>query len=244
MISETAIEDLDALKAKGLTPTYADAIRLNALGLKYEAAQRKHVADSTYFLPRICKVSEDVAFRQPTVGHEIWIAKVERFLEDGDCESALAVKAFALSRPADDLPDPDSPQAIRKAVEAYADEMRGFTRDQLYAAIDYVCYGSDETSCEIPAKSQADPDAEPTEDTADWTECNAVGVLNEGRAVLWGASAADLRRMTVRELRDVITRAYVFHNMSADGEVRYAEDAYFGTLTEIENRLTKERDNG
>lgn len=243
MISETAIETLEEMKAAGLQPSYADIIRLNVLGLRLEAARKKYIVDSTYNLPRVAAVSDKLSFRQPTIGHEIWLEKIERFIDKGDFNTLLAVKAYALSRPQGELADPDSLSTLRRAVEAFCESCKDLSRDQIYAAIEYVIFGSDQ-GVGVHAAHRPDP-GDDDDDFADYDSCVSLGVLNEGRAVLWGITAADMRSMTRRELEDVIRRAYVFHGVKGnDGEIDRLEGSFYATVDEIVERLTKEKNHG
>lgn len=242
MISETAIETLEEMKAAGLQPSYADIIRLNVLGLRLEAARKKYVVDSTYFLPRVAAVSEKLSFRQPTIGHEIWLEKIERFIDKGDFNTLLAVKAYALSRPCGELVDPDSPGAVKTAVEDFCKSCKDLSRDQIYAAIEYVIFGSDQA---VGVHAAHRHDSGDDDDYFDYDSCISLGVLNEGRAVLWGITAADMRSMTRRELEDVIRRAYVFHGVKGNNsEIDRLEGSFYATVDEIVERLTKEKNHG
>ena len=239
MVSETAIASIDELHARGLDPSPRDVIRLNALGLQLEAVRAKRVASSTYLLPRVAQVSPELWFRQPAIGHEIWLDKVERNLARGDMDSRLALTAFALSRDVSALPDPDSPEAVSSAMDEFAAKCASYTRDQLYQAIDYALHGFNPAEGEVPA---AKPDNGSSDgDDADWMECVAIGVLNEGRAVLWGATEADLKRMTKRQLADVIQSAKAYHGMALDTDEDFYQGRYYATLDEIAARLESER---
>lgn len=240
MISETAIATLEEFEAKGLHPTPRDIVRLNAIGLRLEAARGKSAADCTYLLPRVAAVSKSLSFRQPTIGHEIWMESIERLLKPGDFQSLLAVRAFALSRPPEKLPDPDDPKTVAEAVSTFAKDCRDLTRDQIYAAIKYVTYGCDQTAGENGATKPGEDENGDTDPPPDFSDCIALGVLNEGRAVLWGITEADMRRMTTRQLDAAIRRAKMFHQMSDGDEVDFWEGKYFATADEIEVRLTKE----
>ena len=241
MISKTAVETLEEMKAKGLEPSFADIIRLNVLGLRLEAARKKHAADSTYYLPRVAQVSEKLAFRQPTIGHEVWLDKVERFVAKGDYNTLLAVKAFALSRPPSELPDPDSPASINKAIEAFCVDCRELSRDQIYAAVEYVVFGSDAGVGVYAANRSSDEDQGESED---YESCISIGVMNEGRAALWGITQAEMRDMTRQQLQEVIRRSYLFHKMETHDEVDRLEGDFYATADEIVDRLQKEKENG
>lgn len=241
MVSQTAIDALDELVAQGLKPTPRDVVRLNAIGLKLEAAGAKHTIDSTYQLPRVAAVSESLYFRQPTIGHEIWLDKVRSISELGDYQTSLALHCFALSRPHSELPDPANPDAVKAAVDAFLPKCADFTRDQLFAAVQYARLGADPSADEHSVAPKGEDDEEPGPDFA---ECVALGVLNEGRAVLWGISEADMLNMRTSELAAVIDRAYNFHNMQRNSEESFWQGRFYATLDEIKGRLTKEKDNG
>lgn len=242
MISRTAIDALDELTEKGLRPTPEDVVRLNAAGLKLEAARGKNVGDCTYLLPRVAAISETISFRQPTIGHEIWLDKVAQVADTDDYQTLLSLNAFALSRPVDDLPDPYDRAAVKDAAGAFLETLRDYTRDQIYAAINYCRYGADVTAGEKTATTATDGDL-PADESPDWDECVAVGVLNEGRAVLWGMSAAEMKRMTASELSAVISRARLYHQMPESSSVDFWTGRFYATLDEIESRLTKEAGN-
>lgn len=243
MVSQFAIDEIERMEAEGLHPTPRDIIRLNAIGLRVEAARGCNAVDCTYLLPRVAAVSKDLSFRQPTVGHEIWLDRVNRFLKPGDYQSALAVNAYALTRPQSALPDPDDPATVEKAVKEFAATCKDLTRDQIYAAIHYVTYGADPTAGENAASPKKKNEGENADDY-DFGECIALGVLNEGRAVLWGISEADMKNMTTAELHAVIERAYDFHQMKRGDDAEFWSGRFYATIDEIAERLNKESGHG
>lgn len=238
MISEMAMADVSELQADGLQPTPRDIVRLNALALVFEGRKKRNL-ESLYALPRVAAIDKKRWFREPTVGHEIWLAKVRRWICESDFETLLAVYAFALSRDSKDLPDGDSREAARQAVEAYANELRDFTKEQIFAAIHYVKNGCEQTVGEEPPERKGSEDERECED---WTECIALGVLHEGQAILFGVSESEMRKMTRRQLEAVIRRAYDVHGMSRRGEEDEALGDYNRTLDEIRERLETEKD--
>ena len=241
MVSEIAVADIEEMRAEGLNPSARDIIRLNALALKMQAAKKKHPATSLDYLPRVAAISDKVSFRQPTIGHEIWLDKIDRIAAP-TYQTALAVKAFALSRPASELPDPDNPESVRAAVDAFAATCADFTRDQIYAALDYVIYGSSALvgeHAEPPPPDGEERVPDGTEDE-DWRECVAVGVLHEGHVALFGMSRADMERMTRRQLEDAIMRAYIFHQLDVSDAAKERTNEYYATREAIRERLKKE----
>lgn len=239
MISEMAMADIAQMEADGLHPTPRDIVRLNALALVFEGRKKRNV-QSLYALPRVAAIDEGRWFREPTVGHEIWLAKVRRWIDENDFETLLAVYAFALSRDSKDLPDGDGRDAVRQAVEAYTEEMKDFTREQVFAAVDYVKNGCDQTVGEEPPPPKSEGES-PAGDAEDWTECIALGVLHEGQAILFGVSESEMRKMTRRQLEAVIRRAYDVHGMSRRGGEDEALGDYNRTLDHIRERLERER---
>lgn len=241
MISETAIEDLADLRAEGLAPTDADVIRLNALGLKLEAAHKKRPLDSTFYLPRVAVLADSVSFRQPTIGHEIWLDRVNRVIsiDENDIDTGLALRAFCLSRPSSELPDPDSPAKVIEAISAYARDLSPYTSDQVYAALSYVMYGADPKRGECGPSEEREPDGSELED---WNYCVAVGVLNEATVALYGVSRAELEQMPRRHVQDLIDRSFFYHNIDVNrSDVNDAQAEYYGALNEIRERLENEK---
>lgn len=240
MISETAMEELADIRAAGLNPTDADVIRLNALGVKLEAAHGKRPVDSTMYLPRVAVISDKVSFRQPTIGHDVWMSRVMRVVDDADGDTILALKAFCLSRPCDTLPDPDDPKTIKVAIEAYANELAEYTTDQIFAAVNYAVNGADHTRGEYAAPTGSrEPDGSELED---WEYCVSAGVLYEGVNALYGCSVAELKRMTRRQVEDMIDRSFFYHKIYVErGDVTSAQRAFYETRDEIRARLENEK---
>lgn len=244
MTSETAKTDIEELWAAGLKPTVEDIIRLNALGLKMEAAGKKHAVDSNDFLPRVAQIGERVIFRQPSIKHEIWIRQVCELVKEGDLQSLLAVQAFALSRSPGKLPDALNANNVAVAVQTYADTLGEYTRDQIAAALEYVIFGASPLVGEFPAVSKKTAEECDGFDGEDWKHCVAVGVLREGQAALWGVSAAELETMTRKQVEDLTRRAYYLHDFDLSGEIKVAQGRYFDTLMEIRGRLENEKAEG
>ena len=245
MISCLAKSSIETLQRNGFKPTVEDIIRLNALGLKLEAAKQKNPLSSLDYLPRIAQISPEIVFRQPTIAHEIWLEKISRFCAD-DIETIIAVRAFALSRPAAELPDPESRRAIKTAVENYAAQFAGITRDQLVAALSYVIFGASPLVGEYAAPDILADDTERIDltDGEDWKRCVAVGVLYEARACLFGVTEKELESMTRRQVEELIGRAYIFHKLPIPPDEERLTADFYRTLDEITERLNKEASNG
>ena len=243
MVNETAKKDIEKMKADGLEPTFDDIIRLNAVACRCKAKVDKVATSAHYYLPRAAKISPTLSFRQPAIGHEIWLAKVER-LTGPNYETYLAVRAFALSRPPSELPDPDDPQSFTTAGETFAKTCADFTRDQINAALDYVIFGPSPLANEYPARPQkADgeersPDGEELED---WKWCVAVGVMREAQVCLFGVTQAEIETMTREQVDDLKVASLVYHGLELKDGSSDAYEEYFNTRDAIRERLERER---
>lgn len=235
MTSEMAREDIEQMWADGLHPTVADIIRLNALGLKCERAKARHAGDEIYIMPRVAILRDGIYFRQPTIGHEIWLDAVAQH-SSGDYQTAFALDAFALSRPPDDLPDPHNANAVKEAVEAFLATLSPFTEAQVLAALRYVQNGLSNESGEYPPMPPSADDADA--DREDWEECVSLGVLRNSLAILTGLTVADARRMTRDELDMMRRRALMLHGVDVAGKGDYELGNYYHARQEIIARIT------
>lgn len=238
MTSQMCIEDIEMMIEDGLKPTPQDIIRLNELALNFERKKSMNSFKSFYSLPRIAQIDNERWFRQPTLGHEIWLNSVQRFI-DTNINTLLALYAFALSRDYTELPDAENQKAVVDAVNKFLEEMKDNSREQIYAALEYVQNGIVSSHDEYPefAKSKNDDDDELS---FDWDECIAVGVLNHGISVLHGITLAEMKSMTKSQLESIIERTLVF-NDKASNDAKYELANYNRTLDKIKERLIKEK---
>jgi len=227
MVSKSAQADIEEMWEAGLKPTFADIIRLNALALEVE---RTRAGFSLSELPRVAFLG-NVAFREPTIGSEIWLAAASRLFAADEAETFALLRAFSLSRPQAELPDPADEAAVLAAIQGFKDSLAFATLPQVMAATGYAVHGFLPDAGEAPAQRK---DVQPP--TLD--ECYEVGLLRHGMLYRIG-SAAELRDLPPRALREMVLRA-----MSRDhgANVRKdaaseAEDNYLRTLDEITARL-------
>lgn len=235
MISQMCLEDIEALKSEGLEPTPSDIIRLNALACKYERQKSKFAFADAYSLPRIATIADGVWFRQPTIGHEIWLDKVSRFADIKDYDTVLALNAYALSRDSSELPDGDDIASVKKALEEYTSSMSCYMKDQIFAALDYVKNGLHEDD-ELPERKKKDDGSE------DILECIAIGVMHEAQAVMWGMTAAELKRLTRSQVEALVHKAYELHGWQMKGDEQSALGDYYVTLDCIRERLAAKKE--
>lgn len=236
MVSEMCIEDIEQMKAEGLEPTPQDIIRLNELALAFERKKSRLAFTSTYMLPRTAHIGESTWFRQPTLGHEIWLHKVASYINMDSVDSALAIYAFAFSRDYKDLPEPYDQKLVKEEVGKWIETMKDFNREQILAAVEYVQTGIESSVGEYPEVASSD------EETDDWNTCVAVGVLNEGAAVLTGVTRSELMGMTRREAEGILSKAYLLMTppIGLDANAELAD--YNRTHDKIRERLLKEKE--
>lgn len=231
MVSDTAKLDVEDLLEKGLRPTFEDIIRLNALALKVERARSGFALN---VLPRVSFLGS-VAFREPTVGAEIWFDSASRLFAVDDPETFILLRALALCRPQEDLPDPVDERAVVAAVQDMRASLAFATIRQISSAIGYVVHGFRPESCE-PAEAMKRESVEESSDTS-----YAVGLLYQGMALRLG-SAADIKALPIHAIEEMTRRAI---QEKAGMNVRkaaisIAEDDYLRTLDAITERLEKE----
>lgn len=244
MVSEIAIDDIAELEAQGLHPTPQDIIRLNALALKAQASKAKNAVNALEYLPRVAKISEDIIFRQPTIGHEVWLAKVEQYAS-ADFQTILAVRAFALSRAASELPDALDHNAVRDAVGEYSRLFANYTRTQILAALEYVINGANPLSEESAPSTKDDGEDERIDlcDGEDWSECVAVGILHEAQVMLTGMTAKEIGELTRQQVNEMLMRVYIMRGADVKKIASARVNDYYLALNGIRERLISEREN-
>ena len=240
MISKMAVDDIMQLKAEGLDPTPADVVRLNAVGLNYERMKGTVLDNNPYKLPRYAALSKDIGFRQPTIGHEIWIDMVSKFIDTDDYQSMLALYAFALSRDWQKLPDPYCIADIEVKIREFTETLKDFTTEQIFNAVMYAKDGCDQSVGEFPARKIDDDDSK-DDDEYDFDECVAVGVMHEGHALLWGITEAEMKSMTRSRLESIMQQSYYYHQFPIDGRLERELGKYYRTLDQIHQRLLDEQ---
>lgn len=112
MVSKTAQADIEDMWDAGLKPTFHDIIRLNALALEVE---RIKSGFSLSELPRVSFLGE-VVFREPTIGSEMWLTSASRLFDSDDMETFMILRAFSLSMPQSELPDPIDQKTVLEAI--------------------------------------------------------------------------------------------------------------------------------
>lgn len=236
MVSQMCKEDIELMQEDGLKPTVDDIIRLNELALKFEKIKKNTAFKSLYLLPRVAQIDDKRWFRQPSLGHEIWLQSLSRYVNFDSIDTSLAVYAFALSRDTNELPAPENMKLVIDEINAYLETMKDVTKEQIKAAIEYCQDGVDSTV-------DVYPDYPKTDDTDeyDWDSCLAAGVLRDGIIYLHGVSVAELKSMTKSEVETMIEKTIRINNPSNDdGKIELGN--YLRTLDNIKKRLKEEKD--
>lgn len=204
MISRTAIVDIKAAISSGVNLTPEEIIRLNALGLRYE---RTKAGADLRIMPRLAWLG-DVVFREPTIGHEIWMKEAADIFDLTKPETLVKVRAFCLATAPEDLPDVGAGRdKLREAVMRFCRErIAFFTLGQVADALAFAEDGSDPATGEVPAPAPARKDrkaAVPVEGE----RCYEVGLLRRGVLLKLG-SVDDLKKMTVSGLEALLVEEY------------------------------------
>lgn len=139
MISPTAIADIKAAIASGVQFKPEEIVRLNALGLRYDYSKS---GAEMRIMPRVAWLG-DVAFREPTIGHEIWMADVASIFDFDDGETRIKVRAFCLATPPLELPSLDEGALeLKKIVADFCRKrLSSYTLGQVAAALIFAEYG-------------------------------------------------------------------------------------------------------
>lgn len=202
MVSETAKAKAEELAKDGVSLSFSEVVRLNALGLKVEEAL--HAADTaTARLSRVSFLGEFVV-REPTVAHLLWMEQAARSTGKGD---DLRLAAYCLSRSAEELatdaPDPDNGRAVNLTVNAFFSwfgPASRFTPDQWRTAIDYAALGLDETADEHGPKSKSEESASARRGSP------AAGFIMAGISFRLG-SVSEVKGMTPANIAALIASA-------------------------------------
>lgn len=230
MVSQLAIAEIEELEAKGVKLSAREIIRLNAYGLKVE---RSEDAAETFALPRVALLG-DHALREPTIGHEEWLAAAEAFCDYRDAPTELAVHAAALMvHDAAKLPRL-SGWGVRSRLFAFVHRamarLSGFTPAQVRVAVDYAEFGADASACEKPPKTPQ----ERAEDEGNARLSVAVGVLLDGVVAGLGASIEDLRKIGTAVVAKMTARAYCLKGADVAKAMKSrAQGEFYAVLNEI-----------
>lgn len=196
MVSNMFLRDYRRMVASGVVLEPEDVIRLNALAVRAKLAAETF---RSMHLPRVVFL-DGFTLREPTLAHELWIERAQRWFDMDDSRVFCYLYAFALSRAADELPDADNARRCIRKVFAFAEKkVLPLTREQISDAIDYVLFGADWTAGELPARRDAS--AAPVDESL------AVGVLAGNVARRLPITIEEAKRMTLADILEIQRRA-------------------------------------
>ena len=214
MVSSQFMQDWRRMTAEGVEFTPEDIVRLNALSVR---ARRSRTAARDVHLPRLAFMPRDswwrepIVLREPSIAHDLWLERAERWIDTSKETSFLFLNAFALSRRVEALPDADRPKAVVKAVFRFAAKrLCRFTRHQLRTAVEYALFGADWTAMEAgpeTGKREAGNGGDSLgRDGA--RPSPTIGLLTDCRMLRLPISLDDAMRMTASELTEATNRAW------------------------------------
>lgn len=229
MISEMAMEDIEALRADGIEVTPRDVVRLNALGLKVERAER---ASSDFAMPRVAFLGR-MPLREPTIAAELWFVETEHVFDHDDEGTALMLRAFSMSVPPDSLPDPCDRDAVEASLVEFRKRVAAYTVEQLRVAVMYALVGSDQRAGEDPPERAGDADDDEERIPA------VIGVIRDGVVMKLG-TMDDLKRYRKSELQSLVV--YASELKYGNGRIKSAHASalagYLCAVDEVRGRST------
>ena len=237
MVSPTAISDIKAAISSGVPLTPEDIIRLNALGLRHDYSKS---GAAMRIMPRLAWLG-DVAFREPTIGHEIWMADAADVFNLDHAETRIKVRAFCLAtQPLLLPPMTDGREKLRRKVSDFCRKrLASFTLGQVAAALVFAEYGDTQTARELPVPKQLDRrrKAKPVPDGDRRYE---VGLLRNGVLLKLGAPE-QLKDMTVSGLELLVTEAMKADSRFGAGFAKDLVSSAFGDYKRTFDAIVAER---
>lgn len=229
MLSDLFQKDFRQMTSQGVKFTAADIVRLNALAVKVKLSANPvgpvHMRRAAFW--------GDFTFREPTLGHEMWIEQVSGYIDISKDRNFRIVHAYALTREHWELPDAYKPKRCIKAVYDFARKhLAEMTSSQLTDTIDYVLFGADWTACELaPPKKRKDGDV------ADAATSPALGVFVGMSARKIPLSLDEAKKLTASEILEIVNRVDVMDRKFDQGRARSdALSAYVRAREEIRGR--------
>ena len=205
MVSPTAIADIKAAISSGVNFKPEEIIRLNALGLRYDYS--KSNADMR-IMPRVAWLG-DVAFREPTIGHEIWMYDAAEIFDLDNAETRVKVRAYCLATPPLELPPiTEGIISIKSKVQDFCRKrISQYTVGQVACALMFAENGDVQTAGEFPvAKSESKRKKRKLVQEGD--HCYEVGLLRNGMLLnlgtpdkLLGMSVSGLETLIIEKMK-------------------------------------------
>ncbi len=205
MISPTAIADIKAAISSGVIFKPEEIIRLNALGLRYDYS--KSNADMR-IMPRVAWLG-DVAFREPTIGHEIWMYDAAEIFDFDNAETRVKVRAYCLATPPLELPPmTDGIASIKRKVQKFCrNKISQYTLGQVACALMFAENGDIQTAGEFPV-AKKESKRKKNKLVQEGEHCYEVGLLRNGMLLnlgtpdkLIGITVSGLETLIVEKMK-------------------------------------------
>ena len=236
MISQLAKEDLDDLRAEGLTPSDEDVIRLHALALKISDGQET----TAYNAPRFA-VAGGVVFWEPTVAALFWYQYAKRYADNQAVEDWMFAFACANGRKRGYLDGLYDPEAIQCALGMFLHSCTA-TKAEVDNAVYYAAVGIEEVKPEKTEIAKA-REKNTTPDERERRNFAAIEERLAEAAAATGLTFDDLMIQTPSRLRGMIYAAHVQAGMEMSKTSAKAHADYLATLNAIAKRLREEKKN-
>lgn len=234
MVSQMAIEDINAMTEEGGIVLPSEVIRLNALGLKIE--KKPDFRLST--LPRVA-ICGEVLFVQPNIEQDIYLDHMMEIFS-GDEGTTIALEAYVLAHPDEDWSKrPMFPRLFATKCACWIRTHLGKeTATKVRAAIDYCKYGMNPIDGEEPVYV-AD------ENFSKWygaTGEKSSAMRQYLEACSCGIASEAALKATSPQLAAMIERAYLLKEKNISTEEKEATAEYFATLHAIQEKAFARRD--
>lgn len=234
MTSQLAKEDLDDLRAEGLTPTDEDIIRLHALAARISDGPET----TAYNAPRFA-IAGGVVFWEPTLAAYFWYNLAKTWADDAATENFLFAFACAHGREGKYLDTLHDPEAIQLALGVFISSLT-CTATELERAISYVVLGLDHVEAEKTGIAKK-RDAESRATDREFESLKYLEAVMTEAAAATGMSYADIMQQTPSRLCSMIVAANIKAGMTMTRTSATAHASYLATLGAIAKRLREEK---
>ena len=234
MISQLAKEDLEDLRAEGLTPSDEDIIRLHALALKITDGPET----TAYNLPRFA-VAGGVVFWEPTMAALYFYDFAKRFASDEPTADWMFAFACAHGRERGYLESLRDPREIEKRLGEFIGGIAA-TKAEVDSAVYYATVGIEDPK---PEKTQLAKEREKRE-TPDERERKNFAALEEDLAQAAAATGLTFDDLMCQTRSRLIGFIYAAHVQAGDKMSKTSARAhadYLATLNAITARLRAEK---
>ena len=234
MVSKLAKEDLDDLRAEGLTPSGEDVIRLHALALKISDGPET----TAYNAPRFA-IAGGVVFWEPTMAALYWFNYAKRFADDEPTEDWLFAFACAKGRERGYLDTLHDPESIQTALGCFISSVVA-TKAEVDNAVYFAAVGINAVKPE-PTGLMKQREKDETPDKREQRNFAAMEDRLASAAAATGLTFDDLMCQTPSRLCAMIYAAHVQAGMELTKTTAKAHADYLATLKAIAERLRAEK---